>query len=867
MARILSKEFFRKMTPRMNKLSPELKDYFLKSIEENMSRLIAEGKRLEEIKGEVESLFAQYTTIIEILEKIALETEIILHAQIPLVIPAIFKRIHTGASFDPTRLEQDIRELFTKIRMFEGVLREQKINMRNFSVSIPEISQIIDEAPMEGFREAIKKALLKIERRRSHGLLKNVLTNPLKFRLYSLYSFLNSHNTAAIQKVVQSSPQLALSAPQAILTSKQPPPHTYYNAYYRERFLSPEQPPPIVTKYKALSEANAETQNAAQKEYWANIIRSSNPAQQERDFLEVLKKGQLDMFTLILNAGVNPNNLRSNPLESICSPLTVNLSNDIRLQLISILCSPQAEQMPNIKLPDTIDVTEVVTQSEYRFIKNLLNRVFYKFGPIYLICARNNVDISIIDHFTHLPIHTEGNPYLIAVQQIQQKLETSVETILRRIDEIVNLLPRFLTPIKASITLTIGDKVWAHIDDRWKEMAIAGEELDDNFWPVAPIGAPVAQAVPVKYTEIRFVQGDDFRNKQLYDKLKSDLIRITGIIKSTTMFINGINVDEPGQYNITAFVYACERGDISLVSYLTELGANINIQYGNERTTPLIDMVNRGQLELVQLLCSNPSINLGLTNIRGKTALASALSIRQDTQSREENIFNIIQILIQAGSTPTDLFGREQETALNLAVQTRELPTIEYLLNLHLSPSQTNPRGVSPLMYASKRGSLPIVRLLVEHGANIDAIDNEGESAVFYAVSNSYSINDGFAIEIVKYLVKKGINFKEQNNDRLNIYKRAEAFIRNHYFSNNSNTKNLLLYLAKLLGCVGGVCRAVGIEGFGPNANTRRRRAAAAAAAAAPQAEAALVPVAPAGGARRKRITKKKGRRRSRGSR
>ena len=861
MASILSKEFFRKMTPRLNQLSPELKDYFLKSIEENMSRLIAEGKRLEEIKGEVESLFAQYTTIIEILEKIALETEITLQAQIPLVIPAIFKRIHTGASFDPTRLEHDIRELFTKIRMFEGVLREQKINMGNFSVSIPEISQIIDEAPMEGFREAIKKALLKIERRRSHGLLKTVLTNPLKI---PLYSFLNPHNAVATQKVVQSSPQLALSAPEAILTSKQPPRRTYYNAYYGQHFLSDVQPPPIVTKYKALSEANAETQNAAQKEYWANIIMSSNPEQQERDFLEVLKKGQLDIFTLILNAGVNPNNLRSNPLESICNPLTANLSNDIRLQLISILCSPQAEQMPNIKLPDTIDVTEVVTQSEYRFIENLLNRVFYKFGPIYLICARNNVDISIIDHFTHLPIHTEGNPYLIAVQQIQQKLETSVETILRRIDEIVNLLPRFQTPIKASITLTIGDKVWAHIDDRWKEMAIAGEELDDDFWPIAPIGAPVAQAVPVKYTEIRFVQGDDFRNKQLYDKLKSDLIRITGIIKSTTMFINGINVDEPGQYNITAFVYACERGDISLVSYLTELGANINIQYGNERTTPLIDVVNRGQLELVQLLCSNPSINLGLTNRTGKTALAYALNIRQHTQSTEENIFNIIQILIQAGSTPTDLFGTEQETALNLAVQRRELPTIEYLLNLHLSPSQTNARGVSPLMYASKRGSLPIVRLLVEHGADIDAIDNEGESALFYAVSNSNSINDGFAIEIVKYLVKKGINFKEQNDDGLDIYKRAEAFIRNHHFSHHPNPKNLLLYLAKLLGCVGGVCRAVGIEGFGPNANTRRRRAAA---AAAPQAEAALVPVAPAGGARRKRITKKKGRRRSRGSR
>ena len=861
MARILSKEFFRKMTPRLNRLSPELKGYFLKSIEENMSRLIAEGKRLEEIKRDLEKLFAQYTIIVEILESLAAETEISLQAQLPLVIPAIFKRIHTGASFDPTRLEQEIRELFTKIRMFEEVLREQKIDMDNFSVSIPEISQIIDEAPLEGFGEAIKKALLKIERRRSHGLLKNVLTNPLKF---PLYSFLNAQGVAYTQRVVQGSPQLALSAPQNVrLNSRQPPPRTYYNTYYERHFLDSRQPPPVVTKYKALSEANAQTQKDAEREYWGGIIKSSNPEQQETNFFEVLKKGQLDICTLILNTGVNPNNFRVNPLELVCDPLLRNLTNDIRLQLISALCSPQAEQMPNVKLPDTIDVTEVVTQSEYRFIQNLLNRVFYKFGPIYLRCARNNIDISIIEHLAHLPLHTEGNPYLIAVQQIQQKLETSVDTILRRIDELVNLLPHFQTPVKASLALSTGDKVWAHIDDRWKEMVIADEELDDNFWPVKPRGAPAAQPIPVKYTDIRFVNGDDFRNKELYDKLKKDLIRITALINSSTMFTRGINVDEPGENNITAFVYACERGDISLVSYLTELRANINIQYGHERTTPLIEVVNRGQLELVQLLCSNPSINLGLRNRIGKTALASALSIQQYTQSTEENTFNIIQILIQAGSTPTDLFGREEETALNLAVQRRELPTIEYLLNLHLSPSQTNARGVSPLMYASKRGSLPIVRLLVEHGADIDAIDNEGENALFYAVTNGNSINNESAIEIIKYLIKKGINFKEQNNDGLDIYKRAEASVRNNQLSRYPNAKQLLLYLAKLLGCVGGVCRAVGIEGFGPNANTRRRRAAAAA-AAAPQAEAALVPVAPAGGARRKRRTKKKGRGRSR---
>lgn len=54
-----------------------------------------------------------------------------------------------------------------------------------------------------------------------------------------------------------------------------------------------------------------------------------------------------------------------------------------------------------------------------------------------------------------------------------------------------------------------------------------------------------------------------------------------------------------------------------------------------------------------------------------------------------------------------------------------------------------------PLHVAAQRGSLPIIKLLVEHGADIHAINNEEISVVYLAAKQGKT-------EVVKYLLKLG---------------------------------------------------------------------------------------------------------------
>ena len=154
-------------------------------------------------------------------------------------------------------------------------------------------------------------------------------------------------------------------------------------------------------------------------------------------------------------------------------------------------------------------------------------------------------------------------------------------------------------------------------------------------------------------------------------------------------------------------------------------------------------------------------------------------------------------------------------------------------------------------MYAVFQKRQDVIQLLIERGANINALDRNQENALFFALAGRKYRDQGTVLQIIQYLVKKGIDYRQQNTNGFTIYTWAQANLRGR------EDKPILAYLGKLFGCVGGICRTIGIEGFGPNANTRRR----AAVAAIPQA---LTAVAPTGGSRRKRKTKGRRRRQSR---
>ena len=55
---------------------------------------------------------------------------------------------------------------------------------------------------------------------------------------------------------------------------------------------------------------------------------------------------------------------------------------------------------------------------------------------------------------------------------------------------------------------------------------------------------------------------------------------------------------------------------------------------------------------------------------------------------------------------------------------------------INLCSSDAGDAMMSPLMYAARHASLPVIRLLIEKGANIHAKDSEGREAADYLKEN-----------------------------------------------------------------------------------------------------------------------------------
>ena len=93
------------------------------------------------------------------------------------------------------------------------------------------------------------------------------------------------------------------------------------------------------------------------------------------------------------------------------------------------------------------------------------------------------------------------------------------------------------------------------------------------------------------------------------------------------------------------------------------------------------------------------------------------------------------------------------------AVKNNDINRVNSILNNGKANINAKDRdGWTALIWASCKGDLEIVKLLVESGADIDAKDNDGWTALMRASWRGY-------LEIVQYLVEIGADINIKNKD------------------------------------------------------------------------------------------------------
>ena len=119
-------------------------------------------------------------------------------------------------------------------------------------------------------------------------------------------------------------------------------------------------------------------------------------------------------------------------------------------------------------------------------------------------------------------------------------------------------------------------------------------------------------------------------------------------------------------------------------------------------------------------------------------------------EAAKNNDTNRINSILNKGKVDINAKNKDGETALMLASSEGHLEMVKLLV-------ENGADYTNALRLASREGHLEIVKLLIENGANINAKDNDGETALMRASYNGH-------LEVVKYLIENGADVNIKDN-------------------------------------------------------------------------------------------------------
>jgi len=177
---------------------------------------------------------------------------------------------------------------------------------------------------------------------------------------------------------------------------------------------------------------------------------------------------------------------------------------------------------------------------------------------------------------------------------------------------------------------------------------------------------------------------------------------------------NGACVNAKDNCNSTPLYYACHYGELEMVKYLHEKGAYIN-SVNDSNWTPLHQASYWGRYDIVVYLVENGA------NINAETTDEYRLPIDGARYWKHTNIVDYL--------TKMNPQNENRQTKLHLIFNKSviDISEIKKSLKEGVDVNERDDEGKTALYYACERNcDLDIIKLLVEHGADVDIQSNNG---------------------------------------------------------------------------------------------------------------------------------------------
>jgi ankyrin repeat protein len=184
----------------------------------------------------------------------------------------------------------------------------------------------------------------------------------------------------------------------------------------------------------------------------------------------------------------------------------------------------------------------------------------------------------------------------------------------------------------------------------------------------------------------------------------------------------GANAKAQNRYGVTPIALACENGSAPVVQRLLKAGVSANTT-GPLGETALHLCARTGQPEAVRALLAGGALVDPIENWRGQTPLMWAAA---------EGHGDAMKVLIEAGA---DVNARSSIVVWER--QRTEEPRDKWL----------PPGGLTPLLFAARDGKVSSVKVLLDHGADINIVDPDRHTPLILALSSGHFDVAGLLIE------------------------------------------------------------------------------------------------------------------------
>jgi ankyrin repeat protein len=186
----------------------------------------------------------------------------------------------------------------------------------------------------------------------------------------------------------------------------------------------------------------------------------------------------------------------------------------------------------------------------------------------------------------------------------------------------------------------------------------------------------------------------------------------------------GADVKAANRYGVTALSLACINGNAAVIDKLLKAGADPNAP-GPESETPLMTVAHTGNVDAAKLLLAHGAKVDAREAWHGETALMWAAAQRHP---------EMVAALIAAGADVNAI-----STVVHWERQATAEPREKWL----------PPGGFTPLLFAARENCVACVRVLAEHGANLNLADPDGITPMVNSIINGH-------YDVAALLLEKG---------------------------------------------------------------------------------------------------------------